>query len=76
MISKKLWLWRNSTPEHPHEWWAFDNPFPVHPNGDPMTLGEPWGYILVKDSTPGRSDWNEQDVLQNIERASSKRRGH
>lgn len=69
----KLWIWRNSTPEHPHEFWAFDNPFPCHPNGDPMTLGEPYGYALLKHSINGHPEVSEIDVISKIE--TSKRRG-
>jgi len=70
----KLWIWKNSTPEHPHEWWAFDNPFPCRANGDPMTFGEPWGYALLKNSTNKHPEVSESEVLEKIEIAASKRR--
>ena len=56
----KLWLWKNGS----HEFWAFDNPYPCHPNGDPITLGEPCGYALVKQSVNGRPDMPEDEVLR------------
>jgi hypothetical protein len=46
MSDKKLWLWKNG--DH---FWAFDNEFPCYPDGDPMTLGEPVGYAILKEST-------------------------
>jgi hypothetical protein len=65
MIEEKLWLWRNG----PHEFWAFDNPYPCHPNGDPITLGEPIGYALFKESTNGRPDVSEEDVMVQMKKA-------
>lgn len=62
----KLWLWRNFVDGKP-EYWAFDNPFPVHMDGgDPQTLGEPCGYAIYKPSRPGRPDVSEVDVLRRI----------
>lgn len=65
----KLWLWKNFVDGRP-EYWAFDNPYPVYPNGDPMTLGEPCGYALVMKSETGRFDVSEDEVLDAIKRAS------
>lgn len=46
----KLWLWKNG--DH---YWAFDNLYPcVSADGDPLTLGEPVGYALLKPSVPRR----------------------
>ncbi len=53
-LPEKLWLWKNG----PNEFWAFDNPYPCHLNGDPMTLGEPVGYAIVIPSINGRPDKN------------------
>jgi hypothetical protein len=61
----KLWLWKNG----PLEFWAFDNPYPCHPNGDPMTLGEPCGYALLKQSINGRPEVTDDYVLRQIEKA-------
>ena len=61
----KLWLWKNGS----HEFWAFDNPYPCHPNGDPITLGEPCGYALVKQSVNGRPDMPEDEVLRKMKMA-------
>jgi hypothetical protein len=56
---KKLWLWRNG----PYEFWAFDNPYPVGADGDPLTLGEPVGYALLKPSTNGRPDRTDEYAM-------------
>ena len=62
----KLWLWKNFVDGKP-EYWAFDNPFPVHMDGgDPQTLGEPCGYAIYKQSRPGRPDVSETEVLRRI----------
>ena len=62
----KLWLWMNFVDGRP-EYWAFDNPFPVHMDcGDPQTLGESVGYALVKPSRNGRPDVAEAEVLRRI----------
>lgn len=69
----KLWLWQNFVDGRP-EYWAFDNPFPTHGGGDPMTLGEPCGYALLKNSI--RSSGNnasDEKVIANI--AAAIRRG-
>jgi hypothetical protein len=58
----KLWLWKNFVDGRP-EYWAFDNPYPCHENGDPMVLGEPVGFALVKESINGRPDRTEAQVL-------------
>jgi hypothetical protein len=65
----KLWLWKNSTPDHPCEFWAFDNPYPVHPNGDPMVFGEPVGYAIFKESEDNSAGRTEEHVLEKISRA-------
>lgn len=64
----KLWLWKNFVEGRP-EYWAFDNPYPCHENGDPMTLGEPVGFALVKESINGRPDRTETQVLAGISAA-------
>ena len=62
----KLWLWKNFVDGKP-EYWAFDNPFPVHLDcGDPQTLGEPCGYAIFKESRNGRPDVTEAEVLRRI----------
>ena len=53
---EKLCRW---TPEY----WAIDNAYPCHSNGDPMTFGEPCGYAIFKQSTPGRNDVPEDQIL-------------
>jgi len=68
---KRLWLWKNFVDGRP-EYWAFDNPYPCVPGGgDPLTLGEPCGYAIVKDSTQGRTDVSDDEVIAAIKRASS-----
>lgn len=47
--ARELWLWRNG--DH---FLAFDNEFPCHPNGDPMTLGEPVGKAVFQVSERGQ----------------------
>ena len=65
----KLWLWKNFVDGKP-EYWAFDNPFPVHMDcGDPQTLGEPCGYALLKPSRTGRTDVTDEQVLLRIKTA-------
>ena len=67
---KKLWLWKNFVDGRP-EYWACDNPYPCKPGGgDPLTLGEPCGYAIFKESTQGRFDVSEEQVLAAIKRAS------
>ena len=66
---KKLWLWKNFVDGRP-EYWAFDNPYPcVVGGGDPQTLGEPCGYAIFKESTRGRNDVSEDEVIAAIKRA-------
>lgn len=67
---KKLWLWKNFVDGRP-EYWAFDNPYPVYPGGDPMTLGEPCGYAIFKESEVGRTDRSEEQVISAIKRAKA-----
>lgn len=71
-MSAKLWLWKNFVDGRP-EYWAFDNPYPCHPNGDQITLGEPCGYAVLKDSTPGRTDVSEAEVIAAVKRAQASR---
>ena len=75
MREPKLWLWKNFVDGRP-EYWAFDNPYPCHPNCDPITLGEPCGYAIFKPSTLSRShlDWTDEQVLRAVAAAQSKRR--
>lgn len=63
-----LWLWKNGQ----HEYWAFDNAYPRYDNGDPMTLGEPVGYALLKQSTNGRPDVTHSDVVRAMLAAAEK----
>jgi hypothetical protein len=45
-VEQRLWLWRNG--DH---FLAFEHLYPCFtPGGDPMTLGEPVGYAIVKRS--------------------------
>lgn len=60
---EKLWLWKNFVDGRP-EYWAFSNPYPCHRNGDPMVLGEPCGFGLVKQSVNGRPKAKEADVMR------------
>jgi hypothetical protein len=64
----KLWLWRNFVDGKP-EYWAFDNPFPCHEGGDPITLGEPCGWAIFKRSENARPLWPDSEVEAAIERA-------
>lgn len=66
---KKLWLWKNSTPKHPHEFWAFNTPYPLDANGDPLVMGVPVGYALFKESDDGSAGRTEADALRGIDRA-------
>lgn len=69
-LKTKLWIWENFVDGRP-EFWAFDNPFPIHlgDNGDPQTLGEPVGYALFKPSRTGRADVPEHEILRRIKAA-------
>lgn len=69
-MSEKLWLWRNG----PMEFWAFDNPYPCHPDGDPITLGEPIGYAIVKPSVNGRPEMTDEQALEQAARAERRAR--
>lgn len=64
----KLWLWKNFV-DGRSEYWAFDNPYPCHANGDPMVLGEPCGFAIVKTS----ADRTEAEVLDAIRRSRPSR---
>jgi hypothetical protein len=67
----KLWLWKNFVNGKP-EYWAFDNPFPcVSVDGDPLTLGEPCGWALLKPSVNGRPDRSEQEVISTVTRPAT-----
>lgn len=68
---KKLWLWKNFVNGNP-EYWVFDNPYPCYPNGDPMTLGEPCGYAIEKQSTNGGRDRSDEDVIYRIKAANKR----
>ena len=65
-----MWLWKNFVDGRP-EYWAFDNPYPCHQNGDPMTLGEPCGYAIVKASIRGRTDVSDEQIMGAIQRTCS-----
>jgi hypothetical protein len=67
-FGERLWLWRNFVDGKP-EYWAFDNPYPCYANGDPMTLGEPCGYALVRPSINARPDAKAEDVIAAIKRS-------
>ena len=69
MKSDCLWLWKNFVDGRP-EYLAFDNPYPCDPSGDPLTLGEPCGYAIVKMSMQGRTDVSEEQVIAAIKRAT------
>ena len=60
----KLWLWKNFV-DGRSEYWAFDNPFPVHMDGgDPQNLGEPCCYALFKPSRNGRPGVSDEEALR------------
>jgi|SRR6185369_4469018 len=65
---KKHWIWKNFVNGNP-EYWIFDNPYPCHPNGDPMTVGEPCGYGIFKGSQNGRLDRSEEYALNQCKAA-------
>lgn len=67
MNEQKLWLWKNGS----DEFWAFDNPYPCYPDGDPMTLGEPIGYAIVKSSVNGRPDISDEYAVAQMKSAHS-----
>lgn len=65
-MSDRLWLWKNFVNGKP-EYWAFDNPFPIHlDSDDPQTLGEPCGYAVHKPSRRGRPDVSDEQALARI----------
>ena len=70
----KFWLWKNFVDGRP-EYWAFTNPYPTYDGGDPMVLGEPAGYAILKDSTlsPRHTDWTEAEVLAGVSAAQRNR---
>lgn len=69
---KRLWLWKNFVGGKP-EYWAFDNPYPcVTVGGDPLTLGEPCGWALLKASVNGRPNRSEQEVIEGAIRRAAR----
>lgn len=56
-LAVKIWLWKNG--DH---FWAFDNPYPCHHNGDPITFGEPFGYAYFRPSINGRPEKKEVGI--------------
>jgi hypothetical protein len=60
-----LWLWKNFVDGRP-EYWAFDNPYPCEESGDPITLGQPCGYAIVKPSINGRPEVHDETVIADI----------
>lgn len=74
-LKQKLWLWKNFVDGKP-EYWAFDNPFPIHlDSGDPQAFGEPCGYAIFKESRQGRTNVSEEEVLRCISIALDKMKG-
>lgn len=65
----RLWLWQNFVDGKP-EYWAFDNGYPCHENGDPITLGNPVGWAVFKPSKNGRPEVG-QDELERQARQST-----
>lgn len=74
MSEMRLWLWRNFVGGRP-EYWAFDNPFPCDESGDPLTLGEPCGWALFKQSENGRPDVPDDEVEAAIALSSGRHAG-
>ena len=70
LTPERMWLWRNFV-DGRSEYLAFDNPYPCHENGDPMTLGEPVGYAVVKASRNGRPDVDPDQVLRKMQQVQS-----
>ena len=68
-MSKRFWLFRNYVDGVP-QFLAFDNPYPCHPSGDPMTLGAPYGVAFFVESDTGR-EWSDQQVMNEIRAARS-----
>jgi len=66
-MNKRFWLFRNYVNGAP-QFLAFDNPYPCHPGGDPMTLGAPYGVAFFVDSDTGR-EWSDQQVMNEIRTA-------
>lgn len=42
---RRLWLWRDGD-----RFLAYEHLYPVDENGEPLTLGEPVGYALLRPS--------------------------
>jgi hypothetical protein len=66
---ERLWLWKNFVDGKP-EYWAFDNPFPTIDGGDPLTLGQPSGWAILKPSVNGRPDVPASEVEIAIKRVA------
>jgi chromosome segregation ATPase len=66
-MSKRFWLFRNYVDGVP-QFLAFDNPYPCYPDGDPMTLGEPYGLAFFVESDTGR-EWSDAQVMDDIRKA-------
>lgn len=70
--SHMLWLWKNFVNGRP-EYWAFDNPYPcVSVGGDPLTLGEPCGYAILKQSVNGRPSRPASEAFDAMVRTAAK----
>ena len=63
---KRLWLWRNYVDGVPR-YVAYDNPFPCHECGDPLTLGVPHGWAQFDDSVNGRPEVDDMQVIHEIQ---------
>ena len=55
---EKLYLWKNGDKEY----WAFSELYPVDKNGDPLVLGEPVGYALLK--TPPKEPTMDKELIE------------
>jgi hypothetical protein len=54
---EKIWLWKNG--DH---FWAFRHLYPCQMDGgDPQTLGEPFGWAILKPSAPPASGPHKDD---------------
>jgi hypothetical protein len=73
VAGEKLWLWKNG--DH---YLAYRHLYPCFtPGGDPMTLGEPVGYALIREShdraTPSKPHFMSMEAAQN--RATQREHG-
>ncbi len=66
-----LWIWKNFVNGNP-EFWAFHTPYPVDAGGNPLVLGEPVGYAIIRESYNGRGDRTDAQVVDAIKRASAR----